>query len=177
MIQLQSHTNNKDLSQNGWMKFMSNTHRSAVYDRIYESTILYSIPSFSYFVTRIVILILNTKIMNEYFATMIDHTGPHVATYITRNAYIFCDLSIIMTSWWARWRLKPPVYRLFIQPLFFWGGDQRKYQSSVSLPFVWGIHLSPVNFPEQRASNAKIGSIWWRYHVERIRFQCISNLK
>ena len=98
---------------------MSNTHRSAVYDRIYESTIFYTIPSFSYFVTRIVILILNTKIMNEDFATMIDHTGPHVAPNITRNDYIFRDLSIIMTSLWARWRLKPPVYRLFTQPFFF----------------------------------------------------------
>ena len=25
------------------------------------------------------------------------------------------------------------------------GTDQRKYQSSVSLAFVWGIHRSPVN--------------------------------
>ena len=29
------------------------------------------------------------------------------------------------------------------------GADQRKYQSSASLAFVWGIHLWPVNSPHK----------------------------
>ena len=29
------------------------------------------------------------------------------------------------------------------------GSDQRKHQSSASLAFVWGIHLSPVNSPHK----------------------------
>ena len=29
------------------------------------------------------------------------------------------------------------------------GANQRKYQSSVSLPFVWGIHRWPGNFPHK----------------------------
>ena len=29
------------------------------------------------------------------------------------------------------------------------GADQRKYQSSASLAFVWGIHQWPVNFPNK----------------------------
>ena len=36
--------------------------------------------------------------------------------------------------------------------------DQRKYQSFVSLAFVWGIHI-------QMASNAENVPIWWRHHV------------
>ena len=42
--------------------------------------------------------------------------------------------------------------------------DQRKYQSSASLAFVWGIHRWPVNSPAQMASNAENVSIWWRHH-------------
>ena len=38
------------------------------------------------------------------------------------------------------------------------GADQRKYQSSASLAFVWGIHRGPG------ASNAENVSIWWRHH-------------
>ena len=46
---------------------------------------------------------------------------------------------------------------------FYSGTDQRKHQSSSSLPFV----NSPVTgeFPTQRASNAENVSIWWRHHV------------
>ena len=45
------------------------------------------------------------------------------------------------------------------------GADQRKYQSSVSLAFVRGIHRVSVEFPAQMASNAENVSIWWRHHV------------
>ena len=38
--------------------------------------------------------------------------------------------------------------------------DQRKYQSSVSLAFVWEIH----RWPTQLASSAEYVSIWWRHH-------------
>ena len=41
------------------------------------------------------------------------------------------------------------------------GADQRKFESSASLAFVWGIHRGP----EQMASNAENVSIWWRHHV------------
>ena len=41
------------------------------------------------------------------------------------------------------------------------GADQRKYQSSASLVFVWGIH----QWPAQWASNAENVSIWWHHHV------------
>ena len=41
--------------------------------------------------------------------------------------------------------------------------DQRKYQSSASLAFVWGIHRAG-EFPAQMASNAENVSIWWRHH-------------
>ena len=43
--------------------------------------------------------------------------------------------------------------------------DQRKYQSSTSLAFVWGIHRDRW-IPAQRASYAAIVPIWWRHHVK-----------
>ena len=43
--------------------------------------------------------------------------------------------------------------------------DQRKHQSSGSLPFVWGIHQWPLNSPAQMASNMENVFIWWRHHV------------
>ena len=42
------------------------------------------------------------------------------------------------------------------------GADQRKYQSSASVAFVWGIHQDRW-IPAQRANNAKNVSIWWRH--------------
>ena len=36
-----------------------------------------------------------------------------------------------------------------VYPNFIQGADQRKYQSSASLAFVWGIHRSPVNSPHK----------------------------
>ena len=36
------------------------------------------------------------------------------------------------------------------------GAAQRKYQSSESLAFVWGIHRGPVEFTAQMASNAEV---------------------
>ena len=41
--------------------------------------------------------------------------------------------------------------------------DQRKHQSSASLPFVRGIHRWPVNSPHKRQVTRKF-SIWWRHH-------------
>ena len=39
--------------------------------------------------------------------------------------------------------------------------DQRKYQSSASLAFVWGF---PGELPAQMPCNAENVSIWWRHH-------------
>ena len=36
------------------------------------------------------------------------------------------------------------------------GGDQRKYQSSTPLAFVWGIHRWPVNSPHKRPVTRKM---------------------
>ena len=55
------------------------------------------------------------------------------------------------------------------------GADQRKYQSSASLAFVWGIHRWLVNSPPKRASNKENVSIWWRYH--ELDFQRVKNQK
>ena len=44
------------------------------------------------------------------------------------------------------------------------GADQRKHQSSTSLP-LWGEFTDDQWIPPQRASDAENVSIWWRHHV------------
>ena len=44
------------------------------------------------------------------------------------------------------------------------GADQRKHQSSVSLAFVRGIHMWPVNCAHKWLATRKIFCIWWRHH-------------
>ena len=39
------------------------------------------------------------------------------------------------------------------------GADQRKYQSSALLTFVWGIHRSPVNYPHKGPETRKKFSV------------------
>ena len=39
---------------------------------------------------------------------------------------------------------------------FYSRADQRKHQSSASLPFVWGIHRRPVNSPDKRPVTRKM---------------------
>ena len=74
--------------------------------------------------------------------------------------YIFRFITI--TSWWARWRLKSPAFRLFTQRFL-----QAKIKKSKLR--VTGLYEgnSPVTgeIPSQRASNAENASIWWRHHV------------
>ena len=45
--------------------------------------------------------------------------------------------------------------------------DQRKYQSSASLAFLWGITPETGEFPAQMASNVENVSIWWRHHGQQ----------
>ena len=44
------------------------------------------------------------------------------------------------------------------------GADQRKHQSSASLPFVWGEFTGDRGIPVQMTSNAANASIWWLHH-------------
>ena len=55
---------------------------------------------------------------------------------------------ITVTSQWARWHLKSPASRLFTQP-FIQAQIKKKYQSSASQAFVWGVHRWPVNSPHK----------------------------
>ena len=48
-----------------------------------------------------------------------------------------------MTSWWARWRLKSPAWRLFTQQ--FIRAQIKENIKFRALAFVWGIHRGPVN--------------------------------
>ena len=73
-------------------------------------------------------------------------------------------VSIIMTSYWARWRLESPASRLFSQP-FIQGADQRKKSKLRVTGLSEGNSPVPGEFPAQRASNAENASIWWRHHA------------
>ena len=53
------------------------------------------------------------------------------------------------------------------------GAVQRKHQSSASLAFMRGIHRSPVNSLQKRASNAENISIWWFHYVYMASNSCI----
>ena len=64
--------------------------------------------------------------------------GTPVYDLLHWGVELLSEVSITVTSLRARWRLKSPASRLFSQP--FIQADQRKYQSSVSLTFVRGIH-------------------------------------
>ena len=74
---------------------------------------------------------------------------------------------IIMTSSWARWRLKSPAPRLFTQP--FVQARIKENTSSASLAFVRGIHRWPVNSPHKGSLTRKcfylMTSSWKRSHV------------
>ena len=67
---------------------------------------------------------------------------------------------IIMTSWWAWWRLKSPASWLFTQPFI-----QTQIEENLKAPRHWPLCGEfPGEFPAQRASNAENVSIWWRHH-------------
>ena len=64
---------------------------------------------------------------------------------------------IILTSQWARQRLKSPACPMFAQPFVH-------AQISENIPRhcpLWGV---TGEFPAQMASNAENVSIWWRHH-------------
>ena len=57
------------------------------------------------------------------------------------------------------------------------GGDQRKYQSSASPAFVWGIHWWPVNSPHKWPVTRKMFPfddviMWYKYkEIVRLKFR------
>ena len=65
-----------------------------------------------------------------------------------RHSVGHTGLVIMVTSYWARWRLKSLALPLFTQP-FIQGQIKRKHQSSGSQAFVRGIHRWPVNSPHK----------------------------
>ena len=60
---------------------------------------------------------------------------------------------IIITSWWARWRLKSPASQLLTQPFI-----QAQIKENIK-----ASSLVTDEFPAQRACNAVNVSIWWRH--------------
>ena len=73
------------------------------------------------------------------------------------------DWYITMTSWWARWCLKSPASRLFIQPFSFQG----QIKESIKAPLRWPLY---GEFLAQMTGNAENISIWWRHHSNAIIF-------
>ena len=67
-------------------------------------------------------------------------------------------VNITVTSWWARWPLKPPASRLFRR--------RSKKASKLRVTGLCGLWDSPGTgeFPAQMASNMENVSIWWRHH-------------
>ena len=68
--------------------------------------------------------------------------------------------NITLTPYWARWRLKPPAYRLFVQPFV-----QVQWKETSKLRVTCHWEGNPPVTP-QRANNAENVSIWWRHHED-----------
>ena len=64
----------------------------------------------------------------------------HFAEYSTENHYSVVIMDTIASQITSITIIYSTVYS---------GADQRKYQSSASLAFVWGIHRWPVNSPHK----------------------------
>ena len=56
---------------------------------------------------------------------------------------------------------------------FYSGADQRKYQSSVSLVFVRGIHRGPVNYPHKWPLTRKMLPFRVQTHKTKIESQLV----
>ena len=82
-------------------------------------------------------------------------TIPFV-TYFRLEVCHYID--VIMTTMASQITSLTVVYSIVYS-----GADQRKHQSSASLPSVRGIHRDRW-IPAQRVSNAESVSIWWRHH-------------
>ena len=74
-------------------------------------------------------------------------------------------VAIMMTSKWARWRLKSQASPLFTQPFI-----QTQIKENIKAPRHWplcGEFTGDRWIPAQRASYAENVSIWWRHHVPK----------
>ena len=130
-------------------------------------------PSFRHFLWKI------AAIMTRYI-----HIAPVYCPRVWRNTHhnrrgnyermmvdvktkLKFQISITMTSYLARWRLKSPTHDCLLNRLF------RRRSSKTSKLRVTGLCAgnSPVTgeFPAQRASNAENVSIWWRHHISPIK--------
>ena len=83
---------------------------------------------------------------------MYDSVGAHCADANHYNDVIMGAIASKITSF------------MIVYSIVNSDADQRKYQSSVSLNFVWGVHRETGEFPAQMASYAENVSIWWRHH-------------
>ena len=69
------------------------------------------------------------------------------------------ELTITVTSWWARWCLKSPASRLFTQPFI---QAQIKRTAKLRVPGLYAGNSSVTGeFPAQMVSDAQNFSIWW----------------
>ena len=77
-----------------------------------------------------------------------------------RNELRYSPQLITVTSKWARWRLKSPVFRLFTQPFI-----QVQLKENNKALRHWPLCGEFSDQWAQMASNAEKISIWWRHHV------------
>ena len=73
---------------------------------------------------------------NSWFAGDLRRHGAHAASLPTlaTQAWITLQIVITMTSWWARWRLKSPASRLFIQSFI-----QTQIKENIKAPRHWPL--------------------------------------
>ena len=111
------------------------------------------------------VIVMITKIKGDVINDAFLHwlnTDSEGMKWSTHEWWLRLWFTITMTSWWARWRLKPPTSRLFTQPF-----DQAHIKEIIKAPRhwpLWGKFTGDGEFLAQRASNAEKVCIWWRHH-------------
>ena len=95
-----------------------------------------------------------------FIITIIEHMPSEMATCAV------CCVAITMTSQWARWRLKSPASRLFIQP-FIQAQIKEKNQISVSLAFVRSHRWILRTKGQYREKGFHLMTSSWHWHKRR----------
>ena len=97
-------------------------------------------------------------VINDAFLHWLN-TDSERMKWSTHELWLRLWFTIEITSWWARWRLKSPTSRLFIQKFV-----QAQIKEIIKAPShwpLWGEFTGDGEFPAQKASNVE--TIWWQF--------------
>ena len=108
----------------------------------------------------------------QHYCAFVRGIHRYPGDFLTKDQYLWCFIPFTSLQLIWRWHYSDVIMRAIaseitgvtsVYAIICSGADQRKHQSSASLP-VTG------EFPAQRARDPENVSIWWRHHgVQCIR--------